>query len=546
MEEDKIPNTPKNIADLKNSFADKYIKKNSGTVNTIRDIRNNGVKEGGKAAAEFAAQKAIQTGLASVGVPPVLSKIIARPLGKLALKGIKAYLIVASSFFLMLLFIVLGASGFGGFGAPEIKKSELANDIPDPYFEAYNNFSQISGVPWTVYAAIGKMQSDNGRISPYDNIIRDDKGFVKDDITTKLKKMVSLLSVTSYVGPSAVNSVGKKIEGSVYSCVGGTCGPSPQIGSEIDQAKGPFLLLPSAYTSSGDPASLEGSLEIITELLFEAMDKVSSSRPANYGQDKDTSILFWQEVLHEITPYLGYPDNASTDCADMTTSEAFYQKVAEIWSCEILKNRVYLLHDLVTNPDESNSYLEIGINNQKNTLIDEALSVSYNYSQWDNSDCSSKNDITGIFPLTKQQEKKYSIDRCDINQNIATAAKIVIKGESVPIASRSTADGKYQPLANGWLNITGALGSPTTQDLFFKQGPHLKQNLKSACIAYTDEWLTTIIKDNSIFTNKSEKEINVKLENLIFKSPTSPQNEKSCMVNKKKITMDSFIVLLTD
>ena len=550
MAEENIPDAPKSISDLKNSFADKYIGKNSGTVNTIRDIRNNGIKEGGKSAAEYASQKAIQVGLSSVGVPPVVSKIIAKPLGKLALKGIKLYLIAGVSLFLTISLIIIGAIGFGGFGSPEIKKSELANDIPEPYFEAYNNYSQISGVPWTIYAAIGKMQTDNGRISPYDNIIRNDKGFVKEDITTKrIKNRTGIPSgtpSTSYVGPSAINSAGKKIDGSVYKCIGGKCGPSPQIGIEADEAKGPFLLLPSAYKNSGEPQTLDGSLEIITDLLFTAMDKVSSSRPAGYGQDKDTSVLFWQEVLNEITPYLGYPDNASTDCADMNTSESFYLRVSEIWSCEILKSRVYLLHDLTENPDGSNSYLELGINNQKTTLIDEALSVSYNYSQWDNSDCSSKNEITGIFPLSRYQEKKYSINRCDINQNIATAAKIVINGEKTLIGSRPTSLGKYQPLTVGWSSIAGALGDQSTQNTFYQQGPHIKQIFKQACIAYTDNWLTTIVKDNSIFVNKSQKEIFAKLDNLISKSPTSPQNEKNCMLNKKIIKLDSLVVLLSD
>ena len=550
MAEDKSPNTPKSIAELKNSFADKYMGKNSGTVNTIRDLRKNGIKEGGKSAAEFASQKAIQAGLASVGVPPVLSKIIAKPLGKLALKGVKIYLIAGVSLFLTISLIIIGAIGFGGFGSPDIKKSELANDIPEPYFEAYNNYSQISGVPWTIYAALGKMQTDNGRISPYDNIIRNDKGFVEEDIATKRIKsrtgVPSSTPGTSYVGPSALNSVSKKIDGSVYKCVGGKCGPSPQIGLEMDEAKGPFLLLPSAYKNSGEPETLDGSLEIITDLLFTAMDKVSAARPAGYGQDKDTSILFWQEVLNEVTPYLGYPDNASTDCADMNTSESFYQRVSEIWSCEILKSRVYLLYDLVSNPDGSNSYLELGLNNQKTTLIDEALSVSYNYSQWDNSDCSSKNEITGIFPLSRQQEKKYSINRCDINQNIATAAKIVINGEKSSIASRSTTLGKYQPLTVGWTAITGALGDQSNQNLFYEQGPHLKQIFKHACIAYTDNWLTTIVKDNSIFANKSQKEIYAKLDNLITKSPTSPQNEKSCISNKKNLKIDTLVMLLSD
>jgi hypothetical protein len=270
------------------------------------------------------------------------------------------------------------------------------------------------------------------------------------------------------------------------------------------------------------------------------MDKVSAARPAGYGQDKDTSIVFWQEVLNEVTPYLGYPDNASTDCADMNTSESFYQRVSEIWSCEILKSRVYLLYDLVSNPDGSNSYLELGLNNQKTTLIDEALSVSYNFSQWDNSDCSNKNEITGIFPLSRQQEKKYSINRCDINQNIATAAKIVINGEKSSIASRSTTLGKYQPLTVGWTSITGALGDQANQNLFYEQGPHLKQIFKLACIAYTDNWLTTIVKDNTIFANKSQKEIYTKLDNLITKSPTSPQNEKSCISNKDDVSLINF------
>jgi hypothetical protein len=120
-----------------------------------------GERPKGKDVLNEAIDKGVQTAAASIGVPPVVTKVLITITRK-----VLPYLVAAS--------LVMTGALFGGvFGddAPEdrvwdVPLSEQL-DIPEPYIDAYQNAARQSKVPWTLLAAIGAQASYHGRINPY-------------------------------------------------------------------------------------------------------------------------------------------------------------------------------------------------------------------------------------------------------------------------------------------------------------------------------------------------------------------------------------------
>jgi len=111
--------------------------------------------------AREAVTKGVQTAAASVGVPPMVTKVLI----KVAPKAIAALLAFA---------LIMLAALFGGVlteDAPEdtvwdVPLSEQL-DIPAPYLDAYQNAARANKLPWTLLAAVGAQASYHGRIDPY-------------------------------------------------------------------------------------------------------------------------------------------------------------------------------------------------------------------------------------------------------------------------------------------------------------------------------------------------------------------------------------------
>lgn len=122
--------------------------------------RKGAVKSAGKRIEE-GVTKGIQAAGASVGVPPLLTKIAIR----FVKKGLPLLLAAV---------IVFAVALFGGTlteNGPEdtvwdVPLSEQL-DIPEPYLEAYRSAARAQKLPWTLLAAIGANASYHGRIDPY-------------------------------------------------------------------------------------------------------------------------------------------------------------------------------------------------------------------------------------------------------------------------------------------------------------------------------------------------------------------------------------------
>ena len=510
------------INELKNKFYDKYSQRNdNNTFRTISDIRKNGVKEAGKTAADYAVKKSLEAGLTSVGVPPVISKFIANKSSGLVLKFGK-YLFI---FFLCALLGGLSLFAVLVTGGQDIKESKIAANIPKPYLEAYKDVSNVTGIPWTIFAAIGRVQTDHGRLSPYDKIIRNDKGFVDQDINTKILNLYASRIESQEDGstyPSAISVYSNEytVDGSVYDCSNG-CGPSPSISLNNQLPQGIFLIKPNNNTEGKNLNNIEDSIDVLADMLTNYRDIILENKPFGYGEDPKTAVALWQEVILNIQDKLGNPLNISLDCKDIEVSKNIDVKIKQLWQCEIEKRKLFILDNANVNLDGTYSYSQISDDAVTSTLISEALAVSYNFSEFESS-CNSKDYTSGVFPLTLEQAKKFNIDRCNEVDNILTTAKIVLDGESIPPGER-VSNYLYQPLANGWSKIVGALGDLETINNFYKIGPRQETTISKNCENEIKNFVIYLISNNT-----SKKFIDMSL-----KSKNSPIYSSNC-ANKSK------------
>ena len=484
------------------------------------------------------AETAISKGLTSYGVPPIISDKVGRFAGKHVVKHGKKILLLP--FLPIVLVIILIVSLFSSFtsGGPSIKPSLAAQEIPKPYLEAYFSASEASGIPWTIFAGIGKVQSNHGRLSPYDDIIRSDEGLMN-------VKSQTTVCITTKAG-CVTNTV--KTEGSVYQCQGGGCGVVPVIGTKDSEAKGPLLLQNSAVKSSQNPQDIKKAVMQVAEVLMKAADEQRKGLPDTYGYDKNTANAYWLGVVGSLDTILSSPESDNTDCSTLANGESISTKIYVIWRCEVVKSKIHLLTGATLDNNSVATFSEVNKNSATKTLISEAYSVAYSYSKWDNSNCSSNATFSGVFPISKSQAKVGKIDRCDESKNIDLAAKLVVSGESLLPENRSNLKGLYSPLTNGWINIYGSLGSSTVIDNFYTNGPGFKFTPSNGCLTAIDTWIKGISAnpskalDISNFTPASTN-----LIDTFISTTKSPINDASCLTNGKTSSKIDFTnALLTE
>jgi hypothetical protein len=500
------------------------------TENSTKDKVKNKVD----AVATKAAEEAISKGLSSYGVPPVISNKLGKFAGKHVVKYGKKLLMIPIIILLLLIVSILSLFSIASSGAPNIKPSKAAEEIPKPYLEAYIEASAASGIPWTVFAGIGKMQSNHGRVSPYDDIVRSDEGLM----ATKSK--------TTNCTPTRGGCVPIKTEGSVYTCSGGSCGVLPIIGEKDGEGKGPYLMNSSILKPNDNPQDIKKAVMYVAEILAKAAEEQSKGLPDTYGYDEKTANAYWLGVVSSLDSVLGNPESNTTDCSTLAAGESVTTKIYVIWRCEILRSKLHLLTDSKLIDNLNPTFSEVRPSLVTKTLISEAYSVAYSYSKWDNSTCSKTAASSGIFPISKAQAKIAVIDRCDDRQNIALAARIVISGESYPIENRSIIPTRYQPLIYGWRNLYGSLGSTDTIDEFLLVGPNSNFRASNSCLMAVNSWLKAVTKNANtaldIGSYNSGADITI---GKYINSMPHPINDASCQNNGKLASKKAFNEVLT-
>jgi surface antigen len=174
-------------------------------------------------------------------------------------------------------------------------------------------------------------------------------------------------------------------------------------------------------------------------------------------------------------------------------------KITYIWRCET--NRMSSLY-LVTGAEEKDGEYTYSVENDRyaaaQTLVSEAMSVSYGAGKWETKCDNKASSRQGIFPLTPEEARAAGVtDRCDQEQNIDKTARYVLAVEKTRPEQRAKKLGPYQPMVGGWQKVGIAMGQELKT--FSKLGPGDTFNASDACTKVMTEYLTSLAPYASAF-----------------------------------------------
>ena len=278
--------------------------------------------------------------------------------------------------------------------------------------------------------------------------------------------------------------------------------PDPKIGGEDDQGSGPYLLTPAAAAQMRngglDPQDPCASSFFVARELVKTARSVHSDPESPkwkaHGDEKDqeNARKYWSKVIETSGIFMDRSASPEGACAvpppddpDEPWSISF--KIISVWRCEA--TRIQDLY-LVTDGEHEDGEFKYTVQQDRvaaiQTIVNEALSVSYGASEWETEECDNADDEPqGIFPMTEEEAEEAGVtDRCDVEENIAGAAKLVLSVEKTPPKDRPDELGVFQPMIGGWEKLGIAMG--TDLDLFALIGPG--QNAYEA----TDECTTVM------------------------------------------------------
>ncbi|NDU77038.1 hypothetical protein GWI34_31125 [Actinomadura sp. DSM 109109] len=332
--------------------------------------------------------------------------------------------------------------------------------------------------------------------------------------------------------------------------------PDPAIGGKGSQGSGPYLLTPAAAAQMKvygmDPQNPCTSSYFVAYQLVRAAEKVHRDpkspkwKPYGKAKDQENARKYWSKVIAASGIFVERNGNPDGPCAvpppdDPEKPWSISFRIITIWRCEA--NRTPDLY-LVTGGKWQENEFKYTVQTDRSaaveTLVNEAMSVSYGASKWQTDKCDDgKDSRQGIFPMTKEEAKKAKVDdRCDVDKNIAGAAKLVLAGESVPPEERPHDLGNFQPMVGGWQLLSIALG--TDLERFSLIGPG--QNTFEAtdqCITVMRKFLTDIAPHATEFASlkkppgldKVYSEWQPKLTKLETDHKiVDPGSDKACMI----------------
>ncbi|WP_433467833.1 CHAP domain-containing protein [Spirillospora sp. CA-128828] len=286
--------------------------------------------------------------------------------------------------------------------------------------------------------------------------------------------------------------------------------PDPDIGGKDDQGTGPYLLTPAASGQMRmhglDPQNPCQSSYFVAFELVKAAERVHNDpkspewKADGDAKDQANARKYWSKVIETSGIFMDRSPDPGAPCAvpppdDPKKPWPVSFKIISIWRCEATRLQdLYLVSGGSYDQKgdfgykvETDRATAIGI------LVNEALSVSYGAGKWKTDKCDdSKDDRQGVFPMTKKEAEEAGVeDRCDVEKNIAGAAKLVLSVEKVPPKERAHDLGVFQPMAGGWQKISVAMGNDL--GLFSEVGPAQEDYTASdACTAVMRRFLETM------------------------------------------------------
>ncbi|MCO6009160.1 C40 family peptidase [Actinoallomurus purpureus] len=292
--------------------------------------------------------------------------------------------------------------------------------------------------------------------------------------------------------------------------------PSPSIGGKGTQGSGPYLLTPSAAgdmrTMGLDPQNPCDSSFYVARKLSDAAKQVhsdpSSPRWVADGSpnDQENARKYWSKAIEVSGIFMDRTAKPDAPCAlpppdDPKKPWSISFKIISIWHCQVTRMpELYLVTGAQNVNDKFTYTVEQSRSAAEQTLINEAMAVSYAGSGWKTDKCDDKSkDRQGIFPMTPEEAAKAGVtDRCDAEKNIEGAAKLVLAGEKVPPEKRDKKKGDFQPMVGGWQSLSIAMGKDL--DIFSAVGPGTSFVASDACTKVMTAYLNKIAPLATEFT----------------------------------------------
>jgi cell wall-associated NlpC family hydrolase len=336
--------------------------------------------------------------------------------------------------------------------------------------------------------------------------------------------------------PSAGNPAGLKV--STFPKV------SPPIGTD-QQAQGPFLIYPSAVSSSRinpqDVRSRGGRKpKTGTDWVASELNRIKNRLVRKEGWKFNSNAekaAVWTEAVRQLA--VADPNQASCTATiwDATLDEDVANAIEGLWSCELNYAPTLNVREVSSEDDEL-----LKVDDPSPAVTREALQVAWAFSNWGQKACDDNADgPQGVFPLDKETFAKYAQGydgktRCDPLANIHAAVRafIDIEKQKPGEGPRSTGDGAFNPVVGGWASMPWALGDGASLDKLRSDGPVAPATAPVSCATAVTTWLGTIAPSLTEFasvvpgTPVSDTD-RTRLAEAVAALPGSPRQGSDCV-----------------
>ncbi|GAA4096753.1 hypothetical protein GCM10022214_70690 [Actinomadura miaoliensis] len=331
--------------------------------------------------------------------------------------------------------------------------------------------------------------------------------------------------------------------------------PTPGIGGKDNQGSGPYLISPAAAAQMRmdglDPQNPCDSSLFVARELTKTAERVHADpespewKPNGSAKDQENARKYWGKIIEVAGIFVDRsadPDRPCTvpppDDPDKPWSISF--KIISVWRCEATRLQdLYLVTGGRYKGKEFAYSVETDRATAVKTLVNEAMSVSYGAGKWKTKGCDDDKDKRqGIFPMTKKEAKAAGVrDRCDVDENIAGAAKLVLSVERIEPKKRPQDLGVFQPMVGGWAKLGIAMG--TDLRLFSTIGPGTEFTTSEECTQVMTGFLTAIAPHAKDFADledppsreKVYSEWEPKLSDLAAANGlTDPSSDRACVI----------------
>lgn len=446
------------------------------------------LEERGVVAAEQAAEKAA-TAYAGVVAGKVAKKVTGKFIRskngkKIIYTGVAIQYILPIFFALTLITaVVMFIFASPSSEYPEPSES-VVKDTPAEYLEAYQQAAEKYDIPWTLLASLGKNATDHGRVSPYDDIRRDNSIITDDQYEIRcVRGVCNKIMIEKEEELNGIKAV--------YACDANRCGVFPAIGSKKSEARGPLLITPDEIRSANSDGNddfaqnIYEAADYLAYKIAEERDEILLNESNIYGNwqyDYSVADKLWREVVDKLP--VANPDEERAGC------ELAGKSVVEmVRSSVYCQSRDYDLR-VIVDIDESNIAKTLNQSKSKELLYKEAISVAYAFSKLGKNSCNNRSRFSGVFPLTFEQARDLGIsDRCDQRANIEGAIKLLLEQE---VTVTRDIEPRYKQMVGGWEIFNQALGSYEEQSSFYKLGPPRIADVDIQCTVAVENWLNII------------------------------------------------------